>query len=195
MKSAWSDAKKTQRKAGLNLLSAVTHRELALQSEHTKSRASCAAVLSDRTDTSNRRCLRHSRGLYRDPVKLPNSSRFNKCPTATTCFRLTPASQATTDHSDAVTQQGRIKEELSVSDWSLPTRATRNPLRRVFFCRIATRPGLAPGPAAFSSPKSGPVCGFRPANTAGAGRPRCLPPQRRAPPRPAAGDRARSQDA
>lgn len=48
-------SKKTQREGWVEPLGAVTHRELALQSEPAKSRASCTAALSDRTDTSNRR--------------------------------------------------------------------------------------------------------------------------------------------
>jgi len=39
--------------------------------------------------------------------ELPISSRFNECPTASDCFRLTGFQPASQDHAIAVTQQGR----------------------------------------------------------------------------------------
>lgn len=71
-----------------------------------------------------------------NPKKLPNSSRFNKCPTAADCFRLTGLQPASLDHAIAVTQQGRNRRRALCFFLERPYGLLATRFGGYFFARI-----------------------------------------------------------
>jgi len=69
----------------------------------------------------------------RDDGRLPNISRFSVCPTTTAYFWLTAIGGWPADDPHAVTQQGRIEEELSVLSLERPAGLLQPASAGIFF--------------------------------------------------------------